>query len=93
VSTEDPITPQEPDSAIAVPSGPGRAVSSIDTVSSPVTTSTSEQSAYGKQIIIRGTDGKFVTLQLDVAREGVLQGNLIANRGPMKVNTTTEHEG
>jgi hypothetical protein len=83
VNTENPVTPESFNSAVSLPSDPVREdVNVITGAKLTGTTSTSEQSAYSKEIVIRGSYATSVTIQIDVPRESAIQRNLIANRGP-----------
>lgn len=93
MGTENAITPLNLDSATSLPTGQLSDVHLLGAISPSVTTSTSEQNAYAKEIVIRGTDQLSLTIQIDVARESVMQKHLVANRGPLKVNTSPWLEG
>lgn len=58
-----------------------------------VTASTSGTPIFGKEIVVRGTVSRSLTIAIDVAREMAAYKNLIANRGPIQAETTASHEG
>lgn len=82
----------EMDSASALPSPKKTEAVVKESVIRPVTTSTSDVQVYERQIAVRGTETQKITVAINAERERRVYENLLANRGPIEVETTSGYE-
>jgi hypothetical protein len=80
-------------SASPLPTEAGRPLTRATTDVPLVTTSTSEGLPSVRELVIRGTSTKSVTIVIDIAATKAKYENLVANSGPTSVETTSSHEG
>lgn len=92
MGTENSTTWTEVSSSASLPTFEVRHEAVWNTPKTLTTTSTSEGDVYSKEVVIRGTSTRSVKIKVNIAREQALHKNLIANRGPMKVETTASNE-
>lgn len=71
----------------------GRHITQTTTDAPIVTTSTSESLPSVRELVVRGTSTKSVTIVIDIAVTKAKYQNLVANSGPTLLETASSHEG